>query len=178
MPHIEKTLKAIRANISSQMKSVIQTLERAKNYPALETALSCNPFVVYQIIGRSHDTLEGFGDLCSIILNGIYDDASLMVVREDHSLGRFPFHTYKITWGSDYERAITEGELIHLFNLKQKRQDYYEENKEAIEGGMMRDENGRRIFSEENREWYRLGDEVKKYFEHLWDLQQKFNEEG
>lgn len=126
-------LVELHKSMHKRLQDVECMIENSSRFPAMELALSCSPLDIYSIFRVDINTLEGLENLWSIIVNGIYDDASLCVdVKTTNSFGH-AFTNYSIKLGNYETRAITEADLIRLLNAHKEADDYYKEHMDKIE---------------------------------------------
>ena len=114
----------IKADITKRLESLDQMVKTIHNYPPIEAVLNMDNQSCYELFGSGNSTLEEVETLCSMLVNGLYDDANIAFVKKD---GEF-----LITWSQDDPKAIFEDELLEIVEAANKSYHYYEANAEAI----------------------------------------------
>lgn len=119
-------------------------------YPTLNKVFKMDPQDCYSLFGVSNDSLEDLETLERMLLNGLYDDSYLGVVREGtmYVVSNVP-DTHPV--------RLSEEDLLALVEAKAKQSTFYKINELTIEGG-----GGSPELKKMRRDYFKLGEEFRE----------------
>lgn len=121
------TLDKITTDFNNRFNRLKEDLESHKDWSVLNRVLGLNSMSCFKLFKRTNNSLEEVVYLCSLLINGLLDDSSLMI----KVTGRGIHTTLYIDWGYDDERSVFENDLSNMLDILEERDKFLFNYKES-----------------------------------------------
>lgn len=123
VPNIRKRLYELQQNLCTN------------EFTLIDEIFHMDPQDCYSVFGMSNDTLEECESLYSMLINGLYDDSYLGIIKNPTT------DLWIISWVSDnFENTLSEDDVAMIIRSQSIQTKYYADNKDAIEAGRLNNE--------------------------------------